>query len=124
LAATLLSAFKESTLTPRNLPASIQYGVAVAADFIPLATMDSYNVWFHIPMRAVRVLGEERFVACKQRINSVARFYRQEDVPDPTKTNAVAPSYWSLQGRVDSFVAAVNEIAEIVRSAAEEASSL
>jgi hypothetical protein len=122
LADTLFSEFRKSGLTERGLPASIQYGVAVAGDFIPLLTMDSDRVWFQIPIRAVRILGEERFVACKQRINSVAVFYRPEDVPDPNKTNSLNPKYRILDGKIDSFVTAVVEIAEVIRTAVEEAS--
>jgi len=121
LASALLSEFGKSGLAQRGTPGFIQYGVGVAGDFIPLVSMDFGGAWFSIPMRAVRVLGEERFVACKQRINQVALFYRSEDVADPAKTTGLGPRYRTLDGKVDSFVAAVVEIAEVIRNAVEEA---
>ena len=75
-------------------------------------------------MRAVRALGGNRFVACKQKINSVAAFYRPEDVPDQDKVNALNPRYSILVGRVEAFVRAFSEIAEEVRTAMAEADGL
>ena len=85
-------------------------------------SLSSANLWFQIPMRVVRDLGAERFVACKQKINSVAQFYRSEDISDPEKTNALTPRYAILQDRVEAFVEAVRNIAETVRNAVTEAS--
>ena len=73
-------------------------------------------------MRAVRALGDERFVACKQKINGVVVFYRPEDVFDPTKTNTLGPRFRALDGKVEAFVEAITEIADTVRSAITEAS--
>jgi hypothetical protein len=122
LAGTVRSRLKSSGLATRRLPSGIQYGVDVAGDFIPLVTLSAREVWFQIPMRAVRQLGDARFVTCKQRINSVGNFYRAEEVDDPTKTNALSPKYSILEGKVDGFVEAVSEIAQTVRGAVAEAS--
>jgi hypothetical protein len=122
LAEALRSRLRLSGLKTRGLPSMFQYGVEVAGDFIPLVNLSAGEVWFQIPMKAVRVLGDERFVACKQKINSVANFYRPEDVPDPTKTNALGPRYEILDGKVETFVEAVTDIAETVRGAVAEAS--
>lgn len=111
-----------SGLKKRGLPSTIQYGVDVGGDFIPLVSLNPINIWFQIPMRAVRDLGQERFVACKQKINSIAEFYRSEDVSDPAKTNALSPRYALLQDKVEAFVDAVSDIADTVRSAVSEAS--
>jgi hypothetical protein len=122
LAETLRSRLKSSGLATRWLPSGIQYGVDVAGDFTPLVTLTARALWFQIPMRAVRQLGDTRFVACKQKINSVGSFYRHEEVDDPTKTNALGPKYSILKGKVDSFVEAFSEIAQTVRGAVDEAS--
>ena len=122
LAETLRSRLTSSGLATRRLPSGIQYGVNVAGDFIPLVTLSAREVWFQIPLRAVRQLGDARFVACKQRINSVGNFYRPEEVDDPPKTNGLGPKYSILEGKVDGFVAAVCEITQTVRSAVAEAS--
>ena len=49
-------------------------------------------------------------------------FYRPIDVSDPLKTNALMPRYAILQDKVEAFVSAVAEIAQIIRSAMEKAS--
>ena len=69
------------------------------------------------------LLGDDRFVECKARINSVAPvFYRPMDVDDPAKTNALMPKYGILKDKVEAFEVAVTEIAETVRDAMEAAS--
>ena len=118
----LRSQLSLSGLKKRALTVTIQYGVDVAGAFIPLVSLYPTNLWVMIPMRAVRDLGEERFVACKQKINSIAEFYRSEDVSDPDKTNVLGPRYATLEGKVEAFVDTVNNIAEIVRNAVAEAS--
>jgi len=60
----------------RATPSSIQYGADFDGDFIPLVSFGDTHIWFQLPMRAIRVLGDERFVTCKRKINSVADFYR------------------------------------------------
>jgi hypothetical protein len=98
----------------------IQYGVEAGGDFIPLVSFGNGGIWFQIPTKAIKALGDERFVLCKQKINSVAVFYRPEDVPDPSKGNALSPKYDILLGKTDAFLNAFAEIAEIVRSAVVE----
>ena len=122
LADQLRAQLNVSGLKKRALPSTIQYGLDVAGDFIPLVSLSPANLWFQIPMRVVRDLGGERFVACKQKINGVAQFYRSEDISDPEKTNALGPRYAILQDRVEAFVDAVRNIAETVRNAVTEAS--
>ena len=120
IAEELLLRLNKSSLKTRDLPSSVQYGVDVSGAFIPLVSLFVVNVWFQIPMRAVRALGEERFVACKQTINQIGNFYRPEDISDPTKTDALGPRYGVLDGKVDSFAEAVNQIAETIWSAVAE----
>ena len=119
VAEAVLSRLKQSGLGTRGLPSNFQFGVDVGG-FLPLVSMAAREVWFQIPMRAVRALGDERFVTCKQTINSVANFYRPEDVSDPTKTNALTPKYTMLTDKVEEFVEAVTQIAQTVRSAVAE----
>ncbi len=120
IAQTLLSRLKESHLRIHGLPSTLQYGVDVSGGFVPLVSLSAGNVWFQIPMRAVRALGDERFVACKQSINRVGNFYRPEDISDPTKTTALGPGYGILDGKVESFVEAVTQIAEKIWNAVTE----
>jgi hypothetical protein len=120
VAESLFSGLKHSGLGTRGLPATFQFGVEVEGNFIPLVSMASREVWFQIPMRAVRALGDDRFVSCKQKINGVANFYRPEDVSDPTKTNALTPKFSILTDRVLEFVEVVTEIAQTVRAAVAE----
>jgi hypothetical protein len=116
---TLLLAISTQT---RATPSTIQYGVLVKDDFIPLVSFGAEYIWFQIPIRAVRMLGAERFSICKQTINNVAAFYRPEDVFDPDKANALNPRYEILLGKVEAFVKAFAEIAEIVKTSVSEAS--
>ena len=104
----------------RATPSTIQYGVYVDGDFIPLLSFGAEYIWFQIPVRAVRSLGPERFVICKQKINTVAPFYRPEDVADPDKTNALNPRYEILMGKIEAFVEAFSQISDMVRAAVEE----
>ena len=106
----------------RATPSTIQYGVHVDGDFIPLLSFGAEYIWFQIPVRAVRSLGPERFVTCKQKVNSVAQFYRPEDVADPDKNNSLNPRYDLLTGKVEAFVEAFSEVAGIVRAAVEQTS--
>ena len=86
--------------------------------------LDKWRLWGteESPSFAVRALGDERFVACKQKINNVVTFYRPEDVGDPTKTNTLGPRFRALDGKVESFVEALTEIAETIRGAVAESS--
>jgi hypothetical protein len=122
LAETLRSQLRSSGFKSRGFPSCINYGVEVDGNFITLLSVSATNMWFPLPQRAVRALGDERFVTCKQRINKVVPFYRSEDVSDPTKTNTLGPRFRALDGKVESFVEALTEIAETVRAAVAEAS--
>jgi hypothetical protein len=96
--------------------------VRVDEDFIPLAHLSAQYIWFQIPTRAIRALGDDRFVECKGKINRVADFYRPLDVDDPRKGNALIPKYAVLKNKVEAFAGSVTEIAETVRNAMEAAS--
>jgi hypothetical protein len=122
LVETLRSQLKSSGLTTRRFPSTIQYGLEIDGDFISLVSMYGTNFYMSLPLRAVRALGSERFVAYKQKINSVAAFFPPGNVSDPTKYNGLAPKYGILDGKVEAFVKAVNEIPETVRNALAEAS--
>lgn len=122
LAEALRSKLVAAGLEGRGLPSCIRYGMTVNGDFIPLLWLGATFVWFQLPMKAVRLLGNERFVACKRKINSVGCFYRPGEVDDPSKVNALTPKYGIVRDKVEDFVNAVTEIAATVRSAIVEAS--
>lgn len=109
-------------LVTRATPTTIQYGADAKGDFIPLLSFGAEYIWFQIPVRAVRSLGPQQFILCKQKINSVALFYRTEDVADPRKINALNPRYEILLGKIEAFVKVFSEVADTVRSAANTAS--
>ncbi|MBI2815966.1 MAG: hypothetical protein HYX72_03405 [Acidobacteria bacterium] len=122
LAEGLRQRLRSSGFATRTFPSQISYGIEVDEDFISLLSMTPTNMWFSIPIRAVRVLGEQRFITCKQRINEVAEFYRREDESDATKTTALAPRFRVLDGKLDAFVEAFTEVAETVKGAMAEPS--
>lgn len=123
LVETLRSQLKSSGLTTRNCPSTIKYGLEIDGGFIELMSMTGTTFYISLSTQAVKVLGGERFVACKQKINSVvSAFFAPGVVSDPTKYNHLEPKYGILDGKVEAFVKAVNEIAETVRNALAEAS--
>jgi hypothetical protein len=118
----LRAQLESSGLATRSLTSVIQYGVRVYDDFVPLLHLQPVNIYFQIPMRAVRDLGDDAFVGIKRKINAVATFYRPLDIGDPTKTNTLGPNYKVLMGKIEAFVNAVTEIAAEVKNAMEEES--
>ena len=92
-------------------------------DFLSILSLTPTNIWFSRPKRAVDSLGPDRFEACKQKINSVGKFYKPEELDDPTKSGALGPRYKILDGKIESFVEAVRFMADHVRSAVDVASS-
>jgi len=113
----LRSALNHSGLSTRELPSTVQYGLHVNGAYVPLVSLSPTSVWVQIPMRAVRALGDESFVACKQELNKIANFYRPEDVSDPTKTNALGPRYNVLDGKTEAFITAISLVANTMRDA-------
>jgi hypothetical protein len=122
LAETMRAQVKAAGMKTRGLPSCINYGIEVDGDFITIFSVTATNIWMSIPLRAVRALGDQQFVACKLRMNSVGEFYRPEDVSDPTRTTALGPRFRVLDGKVESFVEAVSEVSETLRGAVTEAS--
>ena len=118
----LLSRLKSSNVKTRCFPSTINYGVEVAGDFISILSITATNAWASIPLRAVRALGDERFVRCKQILNRVAEFYRREDEADPTKTTGMGPRLGVLDGKVSELIDAFGEVSEIVKMAVAEVS--
>jgi hypothetical protein len=118
----LIAALTAKAFATRELPRTFQYGITCKEEFIPLLSLAASSIWFQIPMRAVRLLGEDQFVLCKQRINRVASFYRPAEVMDPTKTNALGPKYDILEGKVPSFASAMEEVSGVIKQAVTDAS--
>lgn len=117
----LRTRLRSSGLTTKYCPTEILYGVDVEGDFISLVHLGYRALWFLIPMRAIRALGEERSVECKRRINRVAVLYQPSTVDDPNRNgNVLSARYSLLKDKVDDFVKAVTEIAQEIRSAMAE----
>jgi hypothetical protein len=117
----LIAGLNSRGFDTRGTPTSFQYGVTAKDDFVPLLSLSASYLWFQIPVRAVRLLGDDQFTLCKQRINKVANFYRPAEVMDPTKTNALNPKYDILEGKVLAFLIAMEEVAAIIRQTMTEA---
>lgn len=110
-------------LTTRGFPSCINYGVEANGDFLSILSLTPTNIWFCLPKRAVDSLGPDRFGACKQKINIVGKFYKPEELDDPTKSGALGPRYKILDGKIESFVEAVRFMADDVRRAVDVAPS-
>ena len=119
----LILQLKELGLYVRALPTSIAYGVNVDGNFISVLTLNSTNIWFSLPSRVIRALGDGHFVACKQIMNSVGQFYRLEDLEDPTKSSVLAPRYELLKDKAEALVSAINEVVGKVKSALSNSST-
>jgi hypothetical protein len=107
--------------SPAHLRHHDGHGLTAKDDFVPLLSLGASFLWFQIPVRAVRLLGDDQFTLCKQRINRVANFYRPAEVMDPTKTNVLNPKYDILEGKVPAFLIAMEEVAAIIRQTITEA---
>ena len=83
--------------------AGLNYGVRIDGDFIPILWLTPIHVWVALPKKAMRSLGDERFVACKRRINSVDNFHKPEELDDPAKGGGLGPRYTVLRNKIDDF---------------------
>jgi hypothetical protein len=117
IAEQLRDRLRSSGLTTKYCPTEILYGVEIEGDLISLVHVCTKYVYVLLPIRAVRALGEERFVECKRKINTVAEFYSASTVEDPSKNASWSQKYGGLNGRIGAFMKAVAEIAETIRSA-------
>ncbi|HSU60657.1 MAG TPA: hypothetical protein VLI55_15195 [Bryobacteraceae bacterium] len=123
IAEQLRARLRSSELRTRYCPSEIIYGVEVDGDFIWFVHVCAKYVYFVIPSRAVRVLGDERFVHFKRKINEVADFYRLPEAADPSTAYSRLIQYAILKGKVDDFMKAITEIAGTIRDAMREALS-
>lgn len=118
LAATLFSHLNSLGLTAKATRTTINYGVTVVGDFISILSFNAFNIWFSLPIRAVRALGDERWVKCKQIVNGLGRFYRQEDLELPTTPPPLGPRYDILaEHSPQEFLSALTEIGDLVKAA-------
>lgn len=112
---------KASGLVSRFFPSEIIYGVEVDGDFSSLIHVCTRSIYLLIPMRGVRVLGEERFLDCKRKINKVANFYLPSQLEDPTKNTYLMVRFGILRDKIEEFMSAALDIADTIRAALEEA---
>lgn len=123
IAERLRARLRSSELTTRYCPSEILYGMEVEGDFISLVHICAKYIYLLIPIRAVRIIGDERFVDCKRRVNKVADFYRPLEVDDPSKNNYLLRKYDILKDKIEDFMKAVTEIGQTIRTAMAEALS-
>jgi hypothetical protein len=119
-AETLRMELASSGLSSRFTPSELIYGVMTGGGFVSLLHLHSYYVYFLIPTKALRALGESRFVECKRLINSIAAFYRPEDVNDASRTDPLLPRYSAIAGEETELVKATVTVAEWIREAMAE----
>jgi hypothetical protein len=100
--------------------ATLSYGVDVNGRFAPLIGFQGRNVYAALRIAEIRALGGERFVRYKQMMNTLGPFYGTSDANDPTKSTSKGPGYGELTSNLDSFVATVKSIADMVRSTFQE----
>ncbi len=113
----LLNGLKSLGLDSRTTAALVQYGIELDGDFLGLVDLNGTEVYCYLRKRAIRALGDDKFVECKRKICSVAEFYRTFEVDDPTKLKYCAQHYDDLNDKVEVFLSVVNEVAVVMRAA-------
>lgn len=116
----LMAKLDTAGLRTEAFPSCINYGVEVSGDFLSILSFTPTNIWPCVPKRAISSLGG-RFTLCKERINSVAKFYKPAELSDPTKSGAFGPRYAVLLDKLEPLVEAVSFIATELRNTATAA---
>jgi hypothetical protein len=114
----LRARFSSSGLAVRFTPSEIIYGIQVDGDFLSLVHLAPNVLYIIIPIRVARVMGPERFEACKKKLNSVAPFYRSV-LGDDSKVTM--QKYGAFVGKLDVFMESVMDTATQMREAMSEA---
>ncbi len=118
----IVSGLEQLGLATKGTPTTWQYGVKEGSAFLGLVALGDQYIWCQIPARLRALLGGERFVECKRLLNSVAGFYRPEDVEDPDKVNALTPKDDAVVGKEQDFVKVIGTIADLARARINEQS--
>jgi hypothetical protein len=94
-------------LEAKGTASGVNYGLQADGNFIPFFWLTPMHAWVALPNRAIRSLGDERFLAVKRRINSVGNFYKPGELDDPTKSGALGPKYTIFRNKIDAFAEAI-----------------
>ena len=113
---TLFASLRAVGLRSKELGSTISYGIDVDGEFVPLLHFQAKNVYSGLPISTIRTLGGERLVQCKQMMNTLGPFYNGLDQDDAAKSGSKGPGYGMLSNDVQSFIATVTAVADIVRS--------
>jgi hypothetical protein len=116
LAGALFALLDSSDLVCRGFPSQISYGLEINGNFVSLLSFGKLNIWSSIPLRAVKALGSDKFIACKQAISRLGTFYKGPS--DASANGGLGPHYDILrEHKPEEFVAVLNDVAEKVRIA-------
>lgn len=99
---------------------TLNYGLDLNGKFASLLAFQARNVYSSLPTEAIRTLGGEQFVDYKRKMNTLGPFYDTPGLDDPSKSTSRGPGYQKLSENLESFIATVKLIADIVRSAFAE----
>lgn len=107
-----------SGLDSKSTASTIQWGTLAGTDetsFHSLITFTVTGPWSHPTFATIDTIGDDEFVAHKQRMNTVAGFYRPEHATDPSKRrHELIPSYKTLIGKEDELVQAVCKTRDVL----------
>lgn len=115
LAEELIAKLKSLELSSRGDRASMTYGVGADGEFYPLVSLYATNIWFSFTKKVNDSLGPDHVKEFKQKLNNIGKFFKPEEVSDPTNKGALGPDYNILRDKLDSFVSAVSEVAKKLR---------
>ena len=109
--AELLGALEAYPLDFRGLPTTLQVGFYYPEGsdvFHPLAHLYKGGVWAY-PLAALRkVLGPDAMLAFHSEANSLATFFREDQIGNPESTGGQA-RYGQLAGKAEKFAAFIND---------------
>jgi hypothetical protein len=77
---------------------------------LKILALNPTGIWINIPIKAAERVSPDSFRKWKHRVNSVATFYKGDCLDDPTNRGALGPHYDVLEGKVDSFIEAIDDM--------------
>ncbi len=99
---------------------TINFGIDVNGGFVSLLQFQAGCVYAGLPIRAIKALNGEQFIACKRMMNALGPFFVRPEVDDPTSSVSKGPGYGKLSNDAELFSATVKSIADIVTAAFTE----
>ena len=106
----LVAGLDELGLGVRGLPSCVNYGIDRGQDFLALLALYPKNIYLNVAKDGYSRLSPEGFTKWKSEVNSIARFYKEDSLSEPSNKGALGPHYTVLSGKVETFVKAISDV--------------